>query len=399
MILKPNCEICDQDLPADSTLAVVCSFECTFCSACAEQLLGYRCPNCAGELVARPRRVAQSLTDHPASDERFVKKHACQKYQEIEEVLQTTTGSLYGSLLLPKGVVKAWVLMVAGSGPTDRNGNSTGQMLSNNSLRYLALGLAAQGIASLRYDKRGVAGSAAAGANEAALTFDSYIEDAKAWLAALRLRATGPVSIIGHSEGAQIATRVAEKLSVASVVNLCGVGRPLDELLLLQLQHKLPDKLYQQAKDILAYLHELSLHSKDQRKSKPKLLRRFGAEHLASPEVPPELHHIFAQSKHPFIVSRMRERPDQELATLKCPVLIVSGDKDTQVPIEDYQRLCKAKPDAQMLRIEGMNHMLKAVGDDSDRQNRSYFDLRIPVDNSLLDAVADFLLANPAKKI
>ena len=396
MILKPNCECCDADLPPDQSGAVVCSFECTFCEACAEQLLGYRCPNCGGELLPRPRRSALKLTQHPASDERVLKEHKCRGYTEQAETLRTATGVLHGSLLLPVGKPKAWVLIISGSGPTDRDSNTAGQQYKNNCLRYLALDLAAHGIASLRYDKRGAGQSAAAGANEAVLTFDTFIEDAKAWFAMLRLRATGPVSIVGHSEGAQIATRVAEKLSVASVVNLCGAGRPLDELLLAQLRGKLPEALYKKSEQILTYLHELSLHEQH-RKVKSKLLSRFNSAPIKPPEIPAELHSLFKPSKHAFYVSRMRERPDRELETLKCPVLIVSGDADIQVELQDYERLHKAKPDAQKVRIEGMNHLLKSVGTSATLQGKSYVDAGMSVHEQLVSVLTEFLLPAPKR--
>jgi hypothetical protein len=76
--LRPSCECCDKDLPPDSTDARICSFECTFCAACAENVLGGKCPNCGGELLARPRRPAAKLIKFPASTERVVKQHGCQ---------------------------------------------------------------------------------------------------------------------------------------------------------------------------------------------------------------------------------------------------------------------------------------------------------------------------------
>jgi uncharacterized protein len=75
--LRPNCECCDRDLPADSPDARICSFECTFCSACADGVLRGRCPNCGGELVRRPVRPADKLTAHPASTRRVVKPVGC----------------------------------------------------------------------------------------------------------------------------------------------------------------------------------------------------------------------------------------------------------------------------------------------------------------------------------
>jgi quercetin dioxygenase-like cupin family protein len=75
--LRPSCECCNRDLPAESADAVICSFECTFCRDCAEGALGGRCPNCGGELVARPRRPAEKLGKFPASTERVFKPQGC----------------------------------------------------------------------------------------------------------------------------------------------------------------------------------------------------------------------------------------------------------------------------------------------------------------------------------
>jgi hypothetical protein len=75
--LRPNCECCNVDLPPDSTDARICSFECTFCAACASVKLAGRCPNCGGELVARPRRPAGKLASYPAASERVLKPQGC----------------------------------------------------------------------------------------------------------------------------------------------------------------------------------------------------------------------------------------------------------------------------------------------------------------------------------
>ena len=77
LLLKPNCECCDKDLPPESTEARICSFECTFCSSCADSVLNGKCPNCGGELVRRPRRPANKLVEFPASTERVFKPEGC----------------------------------------------------------------------------------------------------------------------------------------------------------------------------------------------------------------------------------------------------------------------------------------------------------------------------------
>jgi hypothetical protein len=75
--LRPNCECCDSDLPPGSAEAMICSFECTFCRSCAMEKLEGRCPNCNGELVARPRRPAEKLVANPASTKRVLKAAGC----------------------------------------------------------------------------------------------------------------------------------------------------------------------------------------------------------------------------------------------------------------------------------------------------------------------------------
>ncbi len=75
--LRPGCECCDRDLPPDSAEARICSFECTFCRSCADSVLGNRCPNCGGELVARPRRPVETWARYPASTDRVFKPGGC----------------------------------------------------------------------------------------------------------------------------------------------------------------------------------------------------------------------------------------------------------------------------------------------------------------------------------
>ena len=83
--LRPNCECCDRDLPPDSELARICTYECTFCADCAENRLGARCPNCGGDFTRRPIRPPAMLEKHPASTVRITKSHeACASTHERE---------------------------------------------------------------------------------------------------------------------------------------------------------------------------------------------------------------------------------------------------------------------------------------------------------------------------
>ena len=85
--LRPNCECCNRDLQLDSTDVLICSFECTFCRACAEGALNHVCPNCGGELLQRPRRPARALAKYPPSNRRVFKPEGC-----AAAVLPTTAG-------------------------------------------------------------------------------------------------------------------------------------------------------------------------------------------------------------------------------------------------------------------------------------------------------------------
>lgn len=83
--LRPNCECCDIDLPADSLDARICSYECTFCADCVHTRLYGRCPNCGGEFVRRPRRPALKLAQHPASSTRVSRaEHLGQRHARTD---------------------------------------------------------------------------------------------------------------------------------------------------------------------------------------------------------------------------------------------------------------------------------------------------------------------------
>jgi alpha-beta hydrolase superfamily lysophospholipase len=118
--------------------------------------------------------------------------------------LETTIGTLQGTLDLPNGTSPCpVVVIVAGSGPTDRDGNQP--LMKNDSLKLLGQALAAKGIAALRYDKRGIAESAAAASKEEDLRFETYVTDVVQWVIWLRQnRRFLRVGLIGHSEGSLI---------------------------------------------------------------------------------------------------------------------------------------------------------------------------------------------------
>ena len=295
-----------------------------------------------------------------------------------EVSLQTPTGTVFGTLLVPSATAKVpVVLIISGSGPTDRDGNSILLPGKNDSLKMLADGLARHGIASLRYDKRGVAASLAASPPEIDLRFDMYIDDAVAWGQKLRAdERFSRVTIAGHSEGALIGMIAAQRLPADKFVSIAGAGRPAGELILAQLSGQVSPQLYQSASDIVAALNAGN----------------------TVPNPPPELSSLFRPSVQPYLISWFRYDPVREISDMHTPMFIVQGTTDIQVSVDDAQRLAAGNPAAKLLIIPGMNHVLKDVPPDPDAQMRSYSDPSLKIDNSLVEAIAGFVAPLPKRR-
>ncbi len=140
--------------------------------------------------------------------------------------LSVSGGTLHGSLLVPPGSAPVPIaLLISGSGPTDRDGNTPLLPGKNDSLKLLAEGLAARNLASLRYDKRGIGESVGAGRNESRLRFENYIDDAAAWGQRLRKdKRFSSLVIVGHSEGSLIGAVAAQKIPADAFISLEGIG-------------------------------------------------------------------------------------------------------------------------------------------------------------------------------
>lgn len=289
--------------------------------------------------------------------------------QQVE--LRTATGTLAGSLMMPEGAAKGpVVLLIAGSGPTDRDGNSAGLPGANNSLLMVARGLADAGIASLRYDKRGIAASRAAATNEENMRFEQLIDDAAGWVKMLAddSRFTS-VAIAGHSEGSLVGMAAAQTGKVNAFISLAGAGRGVAEVLRSQLAGKLSGEALALAERILSSLER--------------------GEAVA--DVPPGFATLFRPSVQPYLISVFKYRPAEQIARLSIPVLIVQGSTDIQVSVGDAEALKKAKPDAQLLIVQGMNHVLKTVSGTVQEQLPSYSNPALPLAPALMPAMVEFL--------
>ncbi|MBU6958414.1 lysophospholipase [Pseudomonas sp. CVAP len=284
--------------------------------------------------------------------------------------LDTGSGELFGSMLLPKSDSPVpVVLIISGSGPTDRNGNNPDGG-NNDSLKRLAWVLAKHNIASVRYDKRGVAASLAATPDERNLTLEAYVADAVAWGQKLKSDPRmGPLILLGHSEGALVATLAAPQVDAAAVISVSGSARPVDQVLRQQLSNRMPPDLLLRSNELLDSLK---------------------AGHVDE-HVPTPLQVIFRPSVQPYLISLFRQDPAAAFAKLKMPALIIQGSNDMQVGVGDARMLKAAKPDAQLALIEGMNHVMRIVPNDIKRQLASYKDPQLPLAVELGSSILSFI--------
>jgi hypothetical protein len=290
-------------------------------------------------------------------------------YPTAEAVeLKTDTGTLHGTLDLPAGV-GPWpvILLHAGSGPTDRDGNSG--LTKNDSLKLVGKALADGGFACLRIDKRGVAASAKAITKEEDLRLTTYADDVTAWVKLLRTdKRFTKVGFVGHSEGSLIGS-LAAGAKFDAFVSLCGPGRKLAVGLREQLKKNLPKELNEKSVAIIADL-EAGKEVKD---------------------TPKELAALFRPSVQPYLISMLKPDPAAELAKLACPVLVVSGGTDIQATEDDAKALAAARKGVKAVRIDDMNHVLKELKTtERAAQLPSYADPKLPLHPKLAGEVAGF---------
>lgn len=278
-------------------------------------------------------------------------------------VLNTSDGQIKGKMIIPgTGTGYPVVLLIAGSGPTDMDGNQS--RMTNNSLKFLAEGLAKDGVATLRFDKRGIASSAAAGKDEYSVRLEDFVKDVEGWIDYLaRDRRFSAIYVAGHSEGALIGMLASRNNpKVKGYISLAGSGRPLYEVVNEQLAGQ-PEVIRKMATAVNDSLKAGKL----------------------VPNVPLGLQALFRPSVQPFLISCYKYNPQVEIKKLTIPILIIQGKTDIQVTTKDAELLKLAAPGAELHFIDNMNHMLKECATtDRQKQMATYIDPKLPVDESLL---------------
>ncbi|HEY1884055.1 MAG TPA: alpha/beta hydrolase [Candidatus Cybelea sp.] len=292
---------------------------------------------------------------------------AAARSAESDYSVSTPTGTIYGTLTLPPKMPAPVVLIVAGSGPTDRSGNSS-MGIAPETYRLLAGDLAQRGVASVRYDKRGIGASASAMTQESDLRFDTYVDDAVAWLKLLAGDARfSRVAVAGHSEGSLIGMIAVRKAPAAAFVSLEGAGRPAAAVLREQLKGRASPQEYATADAIITQLQQ---------------------GHMVA-NTPAAFASLFRSSVQPYLVSWFKYDPAVEIGKIQIPATIVQGTADVQVGMVDADALKKGDPTAALIVINGMNHVLKYAPDTSSETAiaAGYQNGSLPVDLQAVEAV------------
>lgn len=285
--------------------------------------------------------------------------------------------TLDGTLTLPGNLKKAVpvVLLIAGSGPTDRDCNNA-YGLKTNAFKMLADSLTSKGIAVARYDKRGSGTNLKAAQTvlkPEAFVFDHYVSDAAGIIRQLQAdKRFSKVIVAGHSEGSLVGMLAAEETKASGFVSIAGAGRNIVDVMKEQGRSGgNPKELQAEVDGALDSLRNgLMVHPKN-----------------------PILKAQLSPKAQPALISWMKYDPAVVIKAFTGPVLIVQGKQDLQVAVTDAERLKAARPDASLLLFDQMNHVLKNVeGTDKAENYKTYNKPELPIAPGLGSAIARFVL-------
>ncbi|SDS00459.1 hypothetical protein SAMN04515667_1189 [Formosa sp. Hel1_31_208] len=256
-------------------------------------------------------------------------------------------------------------IIIADSGPTDRNGNQN--LAKNGVLKKLAESLSKEGIATFRYDKR-IVKQIRNNKVDPNITFDDFIADAINVIEYFKtIGSYRDIYIIGHGQGSLVGM-LAAKGRADGFISLAGAGQSIDEVITSQIANMDPS-LVEGTKTAFESL------------KKGKLTNNY----------PPALASVFRADVQPFIMTWMQYNPQDIIKSLEIPVLIINGTKDLQVPVEDAELLTKASNRAELQLIEKMNHVLFIIEGDELENSKSYNESYRKISGDLVAAVIQFI--------
>ncbi len=289
-----------------------------------------------------------------------------------EETLRA--GALRGVMLRPDSSSAA-VLIIPGSGPTDRDGNNR-LGVKGSPYKLLAEGLGKRGVTTVRVDKRGMFGSSRAAADPNAVTIGDYAGDVHAWVKVIREKTNAPcVWVAGHSEGGLVALASSRNPDdICGLVLLATPGRPVGQVLRDQLQQSLgKGPLLQQANSVIRTLE--------------------AGRHPNIYEMHPALQQLFAPPVQGLLISTFSYDPARLISDFHKPILILQGERDFQVSVADAKRLKEAAPTAKLVLLPDANHFFKMVKSADMAANAATYGKPVPLAPRTTDEIADFVLA------
>lgn len=258
------------------------------------------------------------------------------------------------------------IVIIAGSGPTDRDGNQTN--LKNNSLKFLAEGIVNHKNDVFTFDKRFFAQIKSGKFDEKTLLFTDMIVDVENIVTYYKdKKKYKKIIIAGHSEGSLVGM-LASKKNVNAFISLAGAGKPANEII--------EEQIAKQAPTMLPEIKEIFIKLKKGETFENKN---------------PMLASLFRESVQPYLISWIKYNPQTEIQKLNIPILIVNGTKDIQVGVADANLLKLAKPDAEIQIIENINHVLKEIIGDQNENMASYTNPNLPVSKIVLEKVNNFI--------